>query len=300
MPETPGGHCPVCRGESAVEVYPLPDAAWIPGTVVRCQGCKLLYKRLAPNAKPLADYYDTDYAALDYWGEAVATERALKPLLKAATGARDPRDRKTTLLDIGCGAGAFLKLAKAAGFRVTGLELNPILAQRTREHVGVEVLEGDFPEADLGGRRFSVITMLDLIEHLTDPVGALRRCYELLEPGGQIVIYTPNHSSLIVRTADALYRTTAGRLKGPVREIFDCLHVVFFDVHTLERAFRATGFEDIRTTLVKYDPERSQQAKGISALALRALEAVTPIAGEAFRIIAVARRPLDGGEVAIQ
>jgi 2-polyprenyl-3-methyl-5-hydroxy-6-metoxy-1,4-benzoquinol methylase len=276
--------CPICRSGKARELYRFEPARWIPGSVVRCQSCGTIYKRLSPAAKPLAAYYDEGYAALEYWDDESATRRALDPIVAAV---RRGAPSGARLLDVGSGAGAFLQRAVEAGFRATGLELNPALAERARR-TGAEIIVGDIESGGVSGRRFDVITLLDLIEHLLDPVAALRRCHELLAPGGRIVLYTPNHASLIVRVADLAYRLTGGRVGGPVAEIFDCLHTVFFDPGSLRRAVDAAGLRAVETTLLPYDPERSRMARGVAALALRSLEAVSPLAGGRFRLLLVA------------
>jgi 2-polyprenyl-3-methyl-5-hydroxy-6-metoxy-1,4-benzoquinol methylase len=241
---------------------------------------------LSPAAKPLADYYDASYASLEYWDDEATTRRALEPIVLAAARWAPPG---STLLDVGSGAGAFLTLAADAGFRVTGLELNPRLAERARQRSGSEVVVGDVESEALGSRRFDVITLLDLIEHLLDPVAVLRRCHRWLAPGGHIIVYTPNHSSLIVRVADALYRLSGGRMRGPVSELFDCLHTVFFDPRTLRLALEQAGFATVQTQMLRYDPDRSRAATGVSAAVLRGLETVSPLVGGPFRVLMVGR-----------
>jgi 2-polyprenyl-3-methyl-5-hydroxy-6-metoxy-1,4-benzoquinol methylase len=196
-----------------------------------------------------------------------------------------------SLLDVGCGPGTFLSIAREAGFPVTGVDLNPILADKARSRTNAEVVVGDFMSAELENRRFGVITMLDLIEHVQDPVAALERCRDLLEPGGRLALYTPNHSGLIVRVAHGCYALTRKNFSSPVIEIFDCPHVVFFDKRSLGAAVARAGLEVVHTVLLKYDPYRSKQARGVTALALQAVEAVSPLICGSFRILMIARRP---------
>lgn len=280
--------CPICGARGAREMYRFVPARSIPGSVVRCLGCTTMYKVLADPSKPPSAYYDDSYADSDYWTPDDASTRAFTWIRDAIARVVSPRG--ASLLDVGCGPGLFVEAAQARGFRVTGLELNATLAQRARERTGAEVVVGDFLATPLAGRKFDVITMLDLIEHLPDPVGALAQSAELLAPGGRLVLYTPNHSSVIVRVADLVYRATRGRLAGPVAEIFDCTHVVFFDVATLTRAVHAAGLDCVDVAMGKYDPARSNQATGASALALRGLEAISPLVDGQFRILMFAQK----------
>lgn len=273
--------CPLCGSIGHRELYRFEPSRWIPGSVVRCESCELVYKIPSDSSKLLTEYYDPDYAQLDYWDQEEAARRSLgkiRDCVAATVGTG-------SLLDIGCGPGLFMELAQQAGLLVTGLEYNPLLAARARERTGAEVFEGDFLSTDLGDRRFDVVTLLDLIEHLADPLAAVRRCRELLNPGGHIVLYTPNHASLIARLAVTLERVTRGHYSGPVAEIFDCTHVVYFDRRSLMQAVEKSGLSVKRTVLLKYDPSRSQQATGASALALKAIESLSPVVRGQFRIL---------------
>jgi len=240
------------------------------------------------SAKPLAAYYDDAYAASDYWEQEQEAASALQKIVDALT--TNLPGRGLSLLDIGCGPGLFLGLAQQAGFDVTGVELNQALAEQARRRTGAEVLVGELEALNFEDRRFDVITLLDLIEHVADPIGILKRCHDLLKPGGHVVLYTPNHKSLIVRIAEMLFRSSRGRIAAPVREIFDGVHVVFFDVKSLKHALGKAGFDIAGTNLFRYDPARSGQAKGVAALMLKSIEMVSPIVRGQFRILMFGRK----------
>jgi SAM-dependent methyltransferase len=266
--------CPLCGDVSARELYRFEPALWIPGRVIRCVGCHIVYKQPSEAAKPVAQYYqERRYQELDYWSredEARATLNKIRNSILGTLGSGAGR----TLLDVGCGPGLFLGLAQQAGFEVAGVELNPQLALRAGEHTnGAEIIISDFMKVP-ADRRFDVISMLDLIEHLPDPLAALRHARQMLKPDGHIVLYTPNHRGIICRVADAAYRASGGRFQRPVVEIFDCLHVVFFDISTLKLALRKTGFQVIKTATWAYDPVRSALATGLWSLGVRSLEAI--------------------------
>jgi hypothetical protein len=104
-----------------------------------------------------------------------------------------------------------------------------------------------------------------------------------------VVVYTPNHRALIVRIAAAMHQLTLGRVSRPVNEIFDGVHVVFFDKRSLGSVMKKAGFGAIKTTMIKYDPARSEQAKGAAAVALRMIEAVSPLVRGQFRLLMTGR-----------
>ena len=95
------------------------------------------------------------------------------------------------LLDLGCGAGAVLLLARDAGWTVTGTELDPVHVRRMQGQLRLDVLCGGI-EVVPGRERFDVVVMRHVLEHVLDPVGAIRRIEALLVPGGTALLEFPN------------------------------------------------------------------------------------------------------------
>lgn len=134
------------------------------------------------------------------------------------------------VLDIGCGTGAFLRDARHR-YTCTGIEISADLAARARA-LGVEVLVGDFTDHPFGARHFDAVTMISLIEHLDDPLTALRRCHDLLVDGGLLLLKTVNHGGLNRRVLGARW----SGYRPPD-------HLVYFDPSTLRSALERAGFE---------------------------------------------------------
>jgi 2-polyprenyl-3-methyl-5-hydroxy-6-metoxy-1,4-benzoquinol methylase len=165
--------------------------------LVRCTGCGLAYIANPPGAEELKVLYSAGasyHAALcDPSSETFATQDriAVRHLAETLRGAKGGR-----LLDVGCSIGQFAARAKAAGFAATGLEMNESSADFARGHYGLEVAEGTIHEAPQEAGSLDVLTMFDVIEHVPDPLGDLRKAYDLLAPGGKIVLSTPNIDGL--------------------------------------------------------------------------------------------------------
>jgi len=100
------------------------------------------------------------------------------------------------LLDVGSGYGFFLNYAKELGWDPTGVELAADQGAWCQREFGISV-ETDLSSKALEPGGYDVITMWDVIEHLTDPPNFLRRCHDLLRPGGVILIKTPNADILL-------------------------------------------------------------------------------------------------------
>ncbi|MGH7165383.1 MAG: class I SAM-dependent methyltransferase [Nitrospiraceae bacterium] len=141
-----------------------------------------------------------------------------------------------TLLDVGCGAGTYLSRVRELGWEVVGVELSPQAAQAAREAYGVAVHVGTLEEVKFPDGSFAVVTMTHLIEHVPDPLALLRECYRILQPGGRLIVTTPNLSGVGSR----LFKSAWLDLDPP-------RHLWLFAPDTLRQCVERAGFEIERT-----------------------------------------------------
>jgi len=122
----------------------------------------------------------------------------LQRRLRLAGGPPRPGAR---LLDIGCATGRLLALARKAAWDVVGIDLSAALIARAESAVpGAPLYCADFMAMDvLELGRFDAILALDVLEHVLAPREFLDRAASLLNPGGRLVIQTPNADSLRAR-----------------------------------------------------------------------------------------------------
>ena len=110
------------------------------------------------------------------------------------------------ILDIGCGDGLFFDRLVHFG-EPEGLEPDPSIVTdqgRGRGRIYEQPFDTDFDP----GRRYGLILMLDVLEHLDDDVAALRRVHELLEPDGLLLLTVPAFRSLWTRHDDLNHHRT--------------------------------------------------------------------------------------------
>ena len=165
-----------------------------------CSNCGLRFQRASDVADRLPDFYPPGY----WWGpegdprglEARYREWVLRrDQLRFLLSVAPPGDGRR-LLDIGCGSGTFLKLAREAGFRVQGLEASPEAAKAAAKILPGRVVVGDERDLVRSGARFDVVSLFHVLEHLLRPVDYLRRIRRLLAEGGGLVVQVPNSHSL--------------------------------------------------------------------------------------------------------
>jgi 2-polyprenyl-3-methyl-5-hydroxy-6-metoxy-1,4-benzoquinol methylase len=285
--ERPWTDCPCCGGRDHRSDYDFSvstNPSAVPGRIVTCRTCGLQFKIPARPDIPLDAYY-ADTAVYQFRDDEAEADKEFERILTLA-GAHAPPGAR--LLDVGSGPGHFLRAAVRAGYRSTGVELNPGLAKLAAEASGAEVVAGDalaLPQLLAGRERgFDVVTLLDVIEHVRDPVGLLRDAAAFVAPGGTLLVYTPNHAGLITRTAAAIRSLSLGRVEGPLRGIYDCDHIVFFSPDTLRDAVRRAGLVPGTMTMIPFNPYRRGIARGATAEALRLIEGASPWIGGEFRM----------------
>jgi SAM-dependent methyltransferase len=112
------------------------------------------------------------------------------------------------LLDIACGNGRLLALARDDGWEVKGLELSSSLAQEIEKKLGIQVYNMDFLEHQVGDEGgYDVVVLRHVLEHVPDSISALNKIGALLKPGGYAVLEFPNIEAWDLKIKRFLQRT---------------------------------------------------------------------------------------------
>lgn len=144
------------------------------------------------------------------------------------------------LLDVGCGWGAFVRAALAAGWEAEGREVSPDTADFLRRHTGLPIRGGDLRE-ERPDRRWDVITLWGVVEHVPDPQVLLAACAPLLEVGGCIALETPNSQAMFRLVAGGLMRVTGGRFVRAYEETLGAGHLAWYSGRGLRLGAQALG-----------------------------------------------------------
>lgn len=242
--------CPVCgknggRPEARVTDFLLETTREF-FQMIRCPSCTARYLHPFPSPDDLARFYPPGY-----WWEpaATGTSAPARALHRLAAWYRNfvlgdhvrfvkqrlrltPRpSRPLRLLDIGCGAGAFLNQCQRAGFAVHGLDASAQAARYAAQAYGVEVMVSAIDAPSAPAARYDAITMFHVLEHLCDPVAALRTAGQWLVPGGDLIVQVPNGDSLQAR-----WLKTRWYGLDPPR------HLINFNLRALRIALARAGF----------------------------------------------------------
>lgn len=201
--------------------------------IVQCRECGLVYANPRPSADDVIDSYT---AVVDqvYVEEREGRELTFRRHLDHLESQLSINGRGR-LLDVGCHVGVFLEEAQARGWDAWGVEPSEWAVAQAREH-DLQVIQGTLEDAEFPDDHFDLVTLWDVIEHLSDPMGELRQIARIVRPGGWICIHTMDVGSLFAR------------LTGERWPWLMEMHLYYFSRDTLAAMLRRAGFQVVETS----------------------------------------------------
>ena len=238
------GPCPLCGGAEIRVLYPsnIPEHRR-PGSrygctsfelgvhpdIFRCRSCTFTFNAAASGPLDALEEYARvdDPAYLEQRESRRLTYGRELDRIEVLTSGRE-------LLDVGSYTGFFLEQARERGWSVQGVEPSKWAADYARSSLGVPVFNGSIEAwAPPPGQRFDVVTLWDVLEHLTDPVDVLRHVRELLRPDGLVAFTTHNLDAPLARLLRGRY------------PFFMEMHTVHLNHRTRDLLLEKAGFERV-------------------------------------------------------
>lgn len=193
------GNCPVCGSTSWREIFSARDRLH-PSTktfpIAQCAGCGLLRTLPEMTEQELFAFYPNDY-----WGESEETPEEVRASQAEKTNfLRACRLSSGTILDVGCGAGLFLRALDAQKWQRFGVETGVPAARAAARQLGEKnVVRGTLLQAAYPNAFFDVVTFWSVLEHTSDPRGQLQEARRILKPRGTVILQLPNAGSYQTR-----------------------------------------------------------------------------------------------------
>lgn len=157
--------------------------------LLRCRFCDLLIKARLPLQEELDARYRDEYWSR-FQTEQIGTARdnvhahALDWMLQL-------HPHPGTVVDVGCGAGAFLARCRERGWRGLGIDPCPSAVAHATA-MGLEAYVRSWPSSLLENETADAVTFINVLDHLRDPFGALQEAWRVLRTGGLLYIRVPN------------------------------------------------------------------------------------------------------------
>ena len=191
--------CNNCGSAGQETLYEFDLGLSEPAKLVRCTDCGLIYLSPRPGPGEIGDFYPKNYQ--ENMLELIARAKKSPAMRLGFDMIRRRRTPKLIssgrLLDVGCSNGAYLAALRERGWEVEGVEMDEHAASYAANERGLKVTRGDAESAlrTLDSDRFSVVTMWHLLEHLFDPLEALKQVRRVLKPGGVLMLEVPDISA---------------------------------------------------------------------------------------------------------
>ncbi len=202
---------------------------------IKCSQCGLVSMDPMPHLEKILSFYPHDYH-----GYQPPASRLTKFLIEHNLRARAQHYQRLigntgAILDVGAADGAHFDIWKKSGaWTLHGLEFKDKIAQNARAH-GRDVATATIETYNPGGKKFKLIIMNHLLEHVIDPLETASRAYNLLEPRGVFIGETPN-----IRSLDFwIFRKYWGGCHWP-------RHLHQFDPKSMRAMLEKAGFVNIR------------------------------------------------------
>jgi 2-polyprenyl-3-methyl-5-hydroxy-6-metoxy-1,4-benzoquinol methylase len=228
----PVDECPFCGSKEATTKYwkKCPTVG-VKAKIVTCGKCGGVYAAEKLNAEALARFYEQKYRDGNYahYNEHQSLKyenfrRAFLRIKQFAPG--------TKHLDLGCGEGTSVSVARDLGFDSLGIEKSQLAVEHAREK-GLDVRNGSMESLpDSLASDFDVVTIFDALDHVSNPLAVLKSVTNKIKPGGLLYLEVNNISSL--------YAVLMGKY-FPHALPFE--HPVYFGPKTLKKALGECGFQ---------------------------------------------------------
>ncbi len=218
--------CLICGCENLVHLK-----EFVRVKLVRCKQCTFVFCLQIPTVEELKTYYSR-YGLSQYLSP-ITVKRYHEWLDKFESF------RKTgNLLDVGCASGLFLDEAKKRGWNVFGSEYGDEQVAHCRSK-GIMMHQGPLTTGAFKGIAFDVITSIEVIEHINNPVEEMKLIYSLLRESGLFYCTTPNFNAL-----------SRYFLKDKYNIISYPEHLSYYTTRTLKNLMESANFrtEHIETT----------------------------------------------------
>ncbi len=214
--------------------------------VLQCSSCSFVY--LSSKKKVADDYYSSGAAYRKQYGPDLTRTTSCQEIFDTYLPAQGSiideikhvLGSDASILDVGCSTGHFLTAIKDhVGTRV-GLELGRDAVTFIREKLDFSVYDVPIEQAVITEGPFDIITALQVLEHIEDPISFLKAINKNLKPGGYLYLELPNINDVLVSTY---------KIEGYINFFYHEPHVSYFSATTLQNLLSRVDFSgEIKTT----------------------------------------------------
>lgn len=224
-------NCPICEQDDTARLFDKDSLS-----VVICQQCRLRYVNPRISQQTLEAEYVETYYPPDKVERIHTGSMEWLQMTERLTELEAQHPSRGRLLDVGCGIGTFLHLAREQGWEPHGIDPSKSGSAFAKEKYKLNVRCGYIFDADFSSEYFDAITLYHVLEHISELNPFLSELRRILKPNtGTLVIEVPNGESLQSRLQKADWPYVHPRD-----------HLYYFSVSSLPKLLQKHGFSTIR------------------------------------------------------
>lgn len=211
--------------------------------MAKCRNCGLLYQFPQVSKDKYMKNIQKHYSEVDpSFGVAYSRKRLYKRFLNQIEHIKRKNAR---LLDVGCGLGYFLSLARNQGWNVYGIEPNLDIVKKGSQNFRLDIQCAAFEESNFPSDYFDVITLWNVFDELFNPSGCILKIRKILKPSGVLYIRIPNAAFhlFIYKIQQTLKKLHLTNIMPYQSFIF---HIFSFSAKTLKWILSNNGFYNIK------------------------------------------------------
>ncbi|MCL5073275.1 MAG: class I SAM-dependent methyltransferase, partial [Actinobacteria bacterium] len=234
-----GKSCIICNSNNFSRILISPDYQ-----LAKCSNCKLLFDQKSYSINSYLSIYNKNYFTdthikggyYNYYEDSVVNKLTFKHRLKNIKSFI--KQKKPSLLDIGCACGDFLKVSQEFNLgNVIGVDVsNYAINECLKKGLNVKRVKSSKNISQLYKKiKFDIVTLQDVIEHYQNPATELKQIAKLIKPQGLLFITTPNATSLSQRL-----------LRGYWYHYKKGEHIYYFNTNNIVKFLAKVGFKVIK------------------------------------------------------
>jgi len=201
--------------------------------LVRCKSCNLTYLNPRIKSEIVLQSYTENTDEKHTSQDIMRYKTFKKSVKKILTKIGNPEINSKTFLDIGSASGVFLKVIKDMGFTETGFEPSSWMVTFGKKNYNVNINQGLI--SNVKNSKYDYISFWDVLEHVTDFRGTLKKIDEVSKKNSYLIINVPDINSLASKIT---------KYKWP---FYLNVHLYYFEKETLKNAFGKFNFELIES-----------------------------------------------------
>lgn len=231
----PRPQCPACGGVASATRLVVESRY----RLFRCADCRTQFLRALEAEPEESRYWVHKEYKFDVYGSSDVKrdyDQRYRAILDRAVC---EGGKVSSVVDFGCGSGNFLSFAEREGLEATGVDVDASAVAAARSN-GLRAFLSSELDAHIADHSVDMVTLWDVIEHISDPSTFLCDVLRKVRPNGLLIIETPDGTFPVRPLARFLHYISAGRI-GLVRRLYYWEHKVYFSVEGLRRLLADHG-----------------------------------------------------------